>query len=606
MGDFTYIDDFHDESSSSEDEELDAEQPQRKRRRVNRTWLKGETYESSAEAEEYVRSNKFWKISSSTSTASGKRVDYRCAAGKYRVNECPAGLYLLYHSTNLRVSVYRTENEHKNHITEPTRGLSIDVKNFVERKYKDGITKPKALLHLIRDSEMPEPPKSKLVSFLRTLRSEVLGSPTISVAELQAWCAERQHVPHDHDEPYVLASYVHAASADLEEQDLKLVISTRRSLSLIRRSRLVQIDATYKLIWQGYPVIIVGTSDANHVFHPFAVAVTKGETAEDFAFVFRAVHEADLQWNPTILLADGSEAITNGFQAVFSHPFTRLMCFFHVRKQVDMYLRPLTKDQLGPRLKGDIYALQTCASTEHFEKASQLFLKKWRMTKTDDRIRDFIDYFEKEWFLTLPNWYEGAAPGFPSTNNGLEATNAVIKKENTLRERLPVGQFLTCAANMMRRWSQQRDPHCVNCTHFADTASISLPLWTSAYQWATANAPVLHRTTSNSVQYFVTSSQTSTPITTKLLSQFQRREGKWSTFDEFKKWRNEIWEIQVFAEKKATCTCPLFLKGRMCKHSIGMLIRQKELDPPSEARNIRLGQKRKRGRPSKAKKALLV
>jgi len=39
------------------------------------------------------------------------------------------------------------------------------------------------------------------------------------------------------------------------------------------------------------------------------------------------------------------------------------------------------------------------------------------------------------------HWFEGAAVVFPSANNGLEATNAVIKREHTLRERLPVGNF---------------------------------------------------------------------------------------------------------------------------------------------------------------------
>ena len=62
------------------------------------------------------------------------------------------------------------------------------------------------------------------------------------------------------------------------------------------KSPLTRTDATYKLLWQGYPVLIVGTADANHVFHPFAVAVIKGETEKDFAFIFEALHEADLEW----------------------------------------------------------------------------------------------------------------------------------------------------------------------------------------------------------------------------------------------------------------------------------------------------------------------
>jgi hypothetical protein len=34
--------------------------------------------------------------------------------------------------------------------------------------------------------------------------------------------------------------------------------------------------------------MLVGTSDRARVFHPFAIAVCKGESAEDFAFIFES------------------------------------------------------------------------------------------------------------------------------------------------------------------------------------------------------------------------------------------------------------------------------------------------------------------------------
>jgi len=66
---------------------------------------------------------------------------------------------------------------------------------------------------------------------------------------------------------------------------------------------MVQTDAPYKLTWQGYPILLVGTSDAAKVFHTYAAAVTKRETAADFKFLFRALHEVNLEWKPSILLA---------------------------------------------------------------------------------------------------------------------------------------------------------------------------------------------------------------------------------------------------------------------------------------------------------------
>jgi len=90
------------------------------------------------------------------------------------------------------------------------------------------------------------------------------------------------------------------------------------------------------------------------------LAVTKGESAADFEFIFGALHEFQLQWTPSILLADGSDAITNGFAAVFGPPRIRLMCFFQVREKVEAYLKPLTKNGVCVQIKNDLHALQVC------------------------------------------------------------------------------------------------------------------------------------------------------------------------------------------------------------------------------------------------------
>jgi hypothetical protein len=56
----------------------------------------------------------------------------------------------------------------------------------------------------------------------------------------------------------------------------------------------------------------------------------------------------------------------------------------------------------------------------------------------------------------------------------------------------------------------------------------------------------------------------------------------------------------------ATCTCDGWLKQKQCKHVLGIALRQKYCEAPAAAKDIPIGEKRKRGRPSKAKKALIV
>lgn len=208
-------------------------------------------------------------------------------------------------------------------------------------------------------------------------------------------------------------------------------------------------------------------------------------------------------------------------------------------------------------------------------------------------------------------WYEGAAAQFPSTNNGLEGTNAWIKRAHTLRERLPVGQFMNSAAELVHTWSARRDPNSVNCVHFAKIPTISLKTWTLAYQWASQNKNVLqrpHENTENCTTFFVPSSTLRTPLTQQVLRAHLNREGKWHSFDEFKEQCFGIYQVVIHDEKleDSTCTCPVFLKTLQCKHTLGMLIRLHAVTVPLEAKNVLLGQKRKRGRPTKAKQALLV
>ena len=98
-------------------------------------------------------------------------------------------------------------------------------------------------------------------------------------------------------------------------------------------------------------------------------------------------------------------------------------------------------------------------------KASKLFHKKWIQTK-DRRVTDFANYFHTNWVVKNSLWFEGATPGYPSTNNGIESTNAVIKKAHTFRERLPVVLF-----GIADTWSKQSNPASVNCISFVKMVS---------------------------------------------------------------------------------------------------------------------------------------
>lgn len=87
------------------------------------------------------------------------------------------------------------------------------------------------------------------------------------------WYTLRENLPSDEDEPFVLRHLVVAKSHLLSEQDLKIVVSTSRLLQNADKSDMVQADATYKIVWQGYPVLIIGTRDMSRTFHPYTLTI---------------------------------------------------------------------------------------------------------------------------------------------------------------------------------------------------------------------------------------------------------------------------------------------------------------------------------------------
>lgn len=272
-------------------------------------------------------------------------------------------------------------------------------------------------------------------------------------------------------------------------------------------------------------------------------------------------------------------------------------------QNIEKYLKPLTR-VTRDHVKGDITVLQTSKDRGTFEKAAELFIEKW-----NKKLPIFIAYFKKNWIEKDAQWYEGAAVGYPATNNGLEGTNATIKAAHTFRERLPVGQFLNLVLDLVTDWSKQRDPASANCISFAESPDITMKIWTAAYQWASENRKILKQPHCKpGFERFFTSAGWNKPITKQMLACFLTEQGQWDSFARFKKEGHSVWEILVCRDdvKKSSCTCPFFMKNFLCKHSVGMHIRLQLLEVPVEARNIPLGQRRKRGRPQKAKHALLV
>ena len=143
---------------------------------------------------------------------------------------------------------------------------------------------------------------------------------------------------------------------------------------------------------------------------------------------------------------------------------------------------------------------------------------------------------------------------------------------------------------IVKKWSKERNPTRVNVKKFEHQPTITLSYWTDGYNWVKLNKDVV-----------------------SIPKEIKRYEScRFNLFDTYKSVYFKIWCLRFSNNpeewRTATCTCPSFLKNYLCEHFIGISIRLKYCKPPPEAKTVtvEIGTKRKRGRPSKARKALLL
>ncbi|RNA32026.1 hypothetical protein BpHYR1_049495 [Brachionus plicatilis] len=195
---------------------------------------------------------------------------------------------------------------------------------------------------------------------------------------------------------------------------LRIFMTTIKLISQVEEDA---TNSTYKLVWNGYKVLLVGSCDRGKKFHPFGIAVTMYEKNQDFEYLFQALKETvkklfERHIQPIVLLADGAEAIHNSFA------------------------KPITFN-----------------NRTMFKSASKFFIEKWT-----ELNKDFASYSERTWINSSINgWFYGRSQSHPVINNALESHNKVIK-DLVERKYMPLADFLKNINDaVLQFWSFQRN-----------------------------------------------------------------------------------------------------------------------------------------------------
>ena len=422
-------------------------------------------------------------------------------------------------------------------------------------------------------------------------------------------------------------------------------LSAKRLLRMANLSLISSIDGTHKLIYEGYPIIIVGIIDQNKSFHPLGFVFSTAEDQLGVEFSFITIKEyvkvkgtklfirlmlnnilyfffqKDKDYEPKFLVADAHEGITKGFEAAFGedYEYTRIHCWAHCERNLEDKMKSLgLNKEFRPLLLNDIRRLQVCKTKTTFDNAAGLFLDKW-LEKGDATLDVFLDYFKLEKLTNTPNWYEAAAKFVPSTSNAIESNNRIIKDDETFRDKWPIGRFVPKSLEIVSHWAD-RNPEKVNCKHFHLFPNLGTKEWKHAYSWLKSKPAILRGEQSGDFRIFFVKSKTAEDfnLTKASVTKYRKQMAtpKVTDFDSYTEFEFVLWVLKVhndacesnWLEKMIQCDCPSFQKNYYCKHSIGLAVLQKFASVPETAKYDieQIGKLKKRGRPPKARKALVV
>ena len=126
----------------------------------------------------------------------------------------------------------------------------------VEKAYLSGFKKPNQIHAHFLETEQPEIQHTRLKNILTKLRAKYEAPAIISIGDLKKFAIEN-----------MIINELGLDTAGVFEYDIgddgnfKIFFSTRRLLQLSTISQSCHLDGTYKLNYQGFPLIVIGGSD---------------------------------------------------------------------------------------------------------------------------------------------------------------------------------------------------------------------------------------------------------------------------------------------------------------------------------------------------------
>lgn len=204
------------------------------------------------------------------------------------------------------------------------------------------------------------------------------------------------------------------------------------------------------------------------------------------------------------------------------------------------------------------------------------------------------------------NWFEGISDIAPSTNNGVESHNSLIKRKITFRRRLPLIEFLNTMLAMTTEISKQFTS---GQRYIALEPNIPRDMVMRAAASENDGFKTFKATTKlgTVVEVLPAGKCPDENANHKYYQTLVKR--KWASFNEYIMHGFQMFWVVQFSKDDwkiaSQCTCPIYFKQRMCKDILAIAMRDKLMECPQNANPMQLVPRRKAGRPKNASAALM-
>lgn len=126
-----------------------------------------------------------------------------------------------------------------------------------------------------------------------------------------------------------------------QKLDFIISFSTPHLMKKQHTQGYLQADATFRISWNDFPLLLAGFSDANRKFHPTILSIVSRECTSTYTQLFKEIFEFDEEnlYIPKHVMGDGTATITKAATEIFGAECIRLMCYFHIIQRIKIKVK---------------------------------------------------------------------------------------------------------------------------------------------------------------------------------------------------------------------------------------------------------------------------